>query len=325
MKPPIWFERPVLSDLVDDVAGRVIVLGPPDDGLYQGVEGAVGALAGSGIYDANFMDHAPRVLAIARMGIGVDTVDISEATRRGIAVCNAPDGPTVSTAEHAIMLLLMVAKHTLQSIDRLRRTEEDMYGRNHALELMGKKLGLVGYGRIARRVGAAALGLGMEVMVYDPFISTLPDEVVRAPELAELLSSVDAVSVHIPLTAETRHLFDAAAFATMRDGSIFINTARGGLVDQRALLAAVDSGHLWGAGLDVTEPEPLPSDHPLLQRENVIVTPHVASGTTQGKRNSFTMALDQLIEVAAGNRPSNLVNPAAWERVAARWREEWAT
>jgi phosphoglycerate dehydrogenase-like enzyme len=209
------------------------------------------------------------------------------------------------------------------AIGRLRAGEGDLYARNEAVELMGKTLGVVGYGRIARRVAAAGLGLGMSVSVYDPFVPHVDAGIGRSGSLVELLRGADAISVHVPLTPDTRHMFDAQTFAAMRPGAIFVNTARGGLVDQDALLAAVDSGHLFAAGLDVTDPEPLPVGHPLLDHPHVIVTPHVASGTGQGKRNNFTMALDQLVQIARGRRPPHLVNPEVWPQVVRRRRDLW--
>jgi phosphoglycerate dehydrogenase-like enzyme len=139
-----------------------------------------------------------------------------------------------------------------------------------------------------------------------------------AETLDDLLERADVVSVHIPLTSATAGLFDAARFARMRPGSVFINTARGGLVDHDALVDALDRGHLFGAGLDVTEPEPLPPDHPLLHRDQVVVTPHVASGTDAGKQRLFTSAFSQTIQALDGARPPHLVNPEAWESIVER-------
>ena len=325
MKPPIWFERPILAGADPDPADRVQVLAPTRVDAFAGLEHAVGVLAGVRTYDGSFMDRAPRLLAIARTGIGVDTVDIAEATARGIAVCNAPEGPTVSTAEHAVMLMLMAAKRATVSMDRLRRAETDLYARNEAIELMGKTLGLIGFGRIARRVASAAMALGMYVRVFDPYVTSFPEAVTTAPDLSSLLSTSDVVSVHVPLTESTRHLMDGDAFAAMREGAVFVNTARGGLVDQDALLAAIQSGRLFAAAVDVTEPEPLPPAHPLLHDERILVTPHVASGTSQGMVNNFTMALDQLIQVVGGEQPPHLVNPAVWERLLERRAESLAS
>ncbi len=320
-RPRVWFEREILPDHqpeVDEVLERLVPTQPDDP--FAGLADARGIVAGTLIYDAQMMDRAPHALVIARTGIGVDTVDIPEATTRGIAVCNAPDGPTISTAEHAVGLMLAVAKSVKRSAADLRDAAGDYYARHDAVELDGKTLGLVGFGRIARRVAGAAIGLGMQVRVYDPYVNHngFPNSVTRETELASLLATADVVSVHVPLSAETRHMFDTGAFAAMKPGTVFINTARGGLVDHNALLGALEEGRIFGAGLDVTEPEPLPPDHPLLHRPDVIVTPHIASGTHAGKRRIFRATIAQVVQVLNGERPPHLVNPEVWDHVVAR-------
>jgi D-3-phosphoglycerate dehydrogenase / 2-oxoglutarate reductase len=315
--PPVWFDRPVLPDLAGTIEAACTVLGPatPAD-PYAGVEPAVAALVGAGPYGESFMDRAPGLRVIARTGIGYDSVDVAAATRRGIAVCNTPDGPTTSTAEHAIALLLAVCKRLGPAEAALRSgATSGYYARHRAIELDGKVLGLVGFGRIARRVARIAEGLGMSLVVVDPYLdpASVPSTVRRATTLDEVLRVADVVSIHVPLTGESAGMFDAARFAAMKPGAVLINTARGGLVDQDALLAALEAGRLAGAGLDVTTPEPLPPDHPLLEREDVVVTPHVASATTEGKARMLLMAFEEAMAVVAGRRPKHLVNPEMWD------------
>lgn len=316
----MWFERPVLPDLGPSVAARCTVLGPAtDDDRYAGVDMAVAAIAGSAPYGTAFMERAPHLRVIARTGIGYDAVDVEAATRRGIAVCNAPDGPTVSTAEHAVTLMLLVAKNVKAAESALRAgTSGGYFSRHEGIELDGKVLGLVGFGRIARRVARIAGGLGMRVKVFDPYVdaSAVPGGIGRADTLEALLGAADVVSVHVPLTETSRGMFGAAEFGSMKPGAVFINTARGGLVDNDALIAALDAGRLFGAGLDVTSPEPLPAGHPLLGRDDVVVTPHVASATVDGKVRNLRIAFEQAMAVVEGRRPDHLVNPEVWERVA---------
>lgn len=320
--PRVWFERSVLPDLIDDVVTRVSMLGPatltPED-PYRALPTARGIVAAQYAYDARVMDMAPDLCVIVRTGIGYDTVDLEAATARGIAVCNTPDGPTVSTAEHAFALMLTVAKSVKKSEKELRAGGSNFYARHDAVELEGKFLGLVGYGRIARRVARAALALGMQVGAHDPYLdpSSFPKDVVQVEDFESLLRRSDVVSIHVPATDATRGLFDGAAFELMKEGAILVNAARGTIVDHAALIAALDSGHLRGAGLDVTDPEPLPPDHPLLLRDDVVVTAHVASATADAKRRIFTSAFEQLLDVLAGQRPPHLVNPDVWDRVAA--------
>jgi D-3-phosphoglycerate dehydrogenase len=317
---PIWFERPILPEFAGEVAAACIVLGPATrDDPYAGLGTAAAVIAGARPYDATFMDRAPDLKVISRTGIGYDGVDLVAATARGIAVCNAPDGPTISTAEHAATLMLMVAKNVQPAQASLRAGESEAFAGHRGIELSGKVLGLVGFGRIARHVATIALGLGMEVRCFDPFVAAtdVPNGIARVETLADLLAGADVVSVHVPLTEATSGMFGADQFAAMRPGAVFINTARGGLVDQDALLGALDSGQLFGAGLDVTSPEPLPADHPLLARADVVVTPHIASATAEGKARMFRIAFRQAIAVLDGRRPEHLVNPEVWERFAA--------
>jgi D-3-phosphoglycerate dehydrogenase / 2-oxoglutarate reductase len=318
--PPVWFERSVLPELAATVAAACTILGPAtDDDPYAGVDTAVAAIAGAATYDEAFMERAPDLRVIARTGIGYDAVDVAAATQRGIAVCNTPDGPTISTAEHAVTLMLLVAKNVRTAESALRTGRSGGYYSQHeGIELDGKVLGLVGFGRIARHVARIAGGLGMHIMIFDPFLtaSGVPAGVDRAQTLEVLLRSADVVSVHVPLTETSRGMFGAARFESMKPGAVFINTARGGLVDQDALLSALDTGRLFGAGLDVTSPEPLPVGHPLLSRPDVVVTPHVASATADGKARIFRVAFEQAMAVVEGRRPEHLVNPEVWDRVA---------
>jgi D-3-phosphoglycerate dehydrogenase len=156
----------------------------------------------------------------------------------------------------------------------------------------------------------------MAVVVVDPYVApdTIPATIQRVASLDELLPVADVVSIHVPLSDASRGMFGAAQFDAMKPGAVFVNTARGGLVNQDALLAALDRGHLTGAGLDVTTPEPLPADHPLLARDDVVVTPHVASATRDGKARTFRIAFEQAMAAVEGRRPEYLVNPEVWEQ-----------
>ena len=300
--PPVWFERWPPAATAGEVMRTVELLGPgektPDD-PFRWVTDALGIVAGAWIYDDSVMALGPRLRVISRTGIGVDRVDVAAATARGIAVCNAPDGPTVPTAEHTVALMLAAAK-------RIQRAEA--FRRHSSVELDGKSLGLVGIGRIARRVARIASAIGMHVKAYDPYVAGFPADVQQAATLHEALGA-DVVSLHLPLTEDTRGIIDADALASMPVGAIFVNTARGPLVDHEALLRALDDGHLSAAALDVTDPEPLPDDHPLRHRDDVIVTPHVASATPEGKQRMFQTAFDQVLDVLSGRRPEHIVNP----------------
>ena len=320
MKPTVWFERPPLSQAVDRVASVMSAVAPSslETNPYEHLDEAIGAIVGVLPFDGAVMDRAPELTVIARTGIGYDSVDLSAATERTIAVCNAPDGPTISTAEQAITLALSVAKSVRTCVDRLAAGESDLYARHEAIEFDGKTMGLVGFGRIGRRVARIAHGFGMRVVVYDPYVHDVPVYTESISSLDAVLGQADVVSMHIPMSAATAHICNDEFFSAMRAGGIFINTARGGLVDQEALLRAVNDGRLFGAGLDVTDPEPLPIDHPLLNHDRVVVTPHVAAGTNEAKEGNFLGALAGVESIIAKRRPGNLVNDDVWPALAER-------
>ncbi|MDJ0952397.1 MAG: hydroxyacid dehydrogenase [Acidimicrobiia bacterium] len=316
VRPPVWFEREILPDLYADVSARAVVLGPasasPED-PYRDLVTARGIVASQHLYTGELMDLAPGLRVIARTGIGYDKVDLDAATARGIAVCNTPDAPTISTAEHTIALVLMVAKNVKRSEAELRGGGTDFYARHTGIELEGRTLGLVGFGRIARLVAAMAQGLGMTIAAFDPYVAATEfGSVSRYDTLEQLAAVADVLSLHVPLTAENAGLIDKDLLGALKPGGVLINTARGGLVDLVALEGALESGHLFGAGLDVTDPEPLPPDHPLLHRLDVVVTPHVAAGTAGAKRRIFKAAFNQVIQVLDGTQPQHLVNPEVW-------------
>lgn len=286
---------------------------PPDVELVDGPEHADGVVvAANRPWDDDACRKYPNLKVVARSGIGYDNVDVAACAAHGVAACNTPDAPTVSTAEHALALILTVAKRLKDSEARLAAGNVGGPGRlvgPGALELDGRTLGLVGCGRIGSRLGRYAEALGMTVLVYDPYLEATP--VGELVSLDQLWADADVVSLHAPATPETHHIINPESLGAMRPGVIIINCARGGLVDQVALLAALDSGHVGGAGLDVTEPEPLPPGHSLLGRPNVVVTPHVASTTTVGIVRLIGQALEQALIWLRGGIPEHLLDPAA--------------
>lgn len=327
----IWFERDVpqaYASLFADVAVGICPGDRVGEDPYHLLEQAQAVLAGGRIYDSAAMDRAPHLLVISRTGIGYDTVDVAAATQRGIAVVNAPDAPTIPTAETALALLLNVARSVKQIENDMTRAQErgkklsawDVYV---GIELAGKQLGLVGLGRIGSHVARVGAALGMKVAAYDPHVSAERYEqlqVARADSLADLLGSSDVLSLHLPLNEETQNFMNAERFAQMKRGAIFVNVSRGKLVDEAALAAALDSGHLFGAGLDVTRVEPPLADNPLLRRDNVVITPHIGGASVLGRRRLFEHAMAQILQVLRGERPPHLINAEVWDTVRARWQ-----
>ena len=233
---------------------------------------------------AELMNAAPKLRVIGRAGVGVDNIDLPAATARGIVVMNAPDGNTITTAEHTIALLVALARRVPQANLSLKSGK---WERKNFIgtELQGKTLGIIGLGRIGRVVAKRASALGMKVIAFDPFVVTdsARDLEIELQPIDDVLARADFLTVHTPLTAETRGLVGTDAFAKMKQGVRIINCARGGLIDENALYQAIKSGKVAGAALDVFESEPPPPDHQLLQLDEVIATPHLGASTTEAQ------------------------------------------
>ena len=299
--PVLFFEAALADEYLDLIAGRATAVGPDRSDLA----GADGVIAAGGRWDAAALAAAPRVKVVSRSGVGYDSVDVPSLRAAGIEACYAPDAPTVSTAEHAVALMMAITKD-LPALQGRSSAGLGGFAAPRSLELEGSTLGLVGFGRIARRVAVAGVGLGMRVIAHDPFLPGDTADGIALVPLARLLAESDVVSLHAPATEASHHLIGAETLATMKPGAYLVNCARGGLVDQEALMAALDSGRLAGAGLDVTEPEPLPVGHPLLGHPNVIVTPHIASSTRAGRRRLFEHAVENALAVLDG-RPATVI------------------
>jgi D-3-phosphoglycerate dehydrogenase len=257
--------------------------------------------------DASLIDAASRLKVIGRAGVGVDNVDVDAATRRGIVVANAPESNVVSAAEHTIGLLLALARNIPQAHSALvdGRWERSKWG---GVELADKVLGVLGFGRIGRQVARRALGLQMKVVAYDPFVAAerFRELGVESCSFDEVLARADFLTLHLPLTDETRGSIDAAAIAKTRDGVRLVNAARGDLVDDEALVAALESGKVAGAAIDVFVPEPY--DGPLLHAPNVVVTPHLAASTDEAQDRAGVIVAEQVAAALEGGLVTNAVN-----------------
>ena len=313
----LWTERSISDVIEPDLVSKMDLIGSGTDtpeNPLQVVSGAQAIIAGASIdYNGQFMDKVPDLKVISRTGIGIDNITISDATDRGIAICNTPDGPTISTAEMAITLMLNTAKKVKAYHNAMcSQPQQDFISAYQGLEVNGLMLGLIGLGRIGSRVAGIAKALGMKVYAYDPFITDEHAQnlgIERASSLEWVLSRADVISLHLPLTTDTYQLMNTDRFNLMKRGAILINAARGGLVDESALIQALDTEHLMGAGLDVFDPEPPEVGNPLLQRENVITTPHLAGVTGAGKERMWRMAIENIMAVMHGIKPENIINP----------------
>lgn len=313
MKPKVWLSRAWSDEILAPLREVAEVI----------VEADETSLPGSSVViplreqvTGPFMDRAgPNLKLVIRSGIGLDNIDIPAATRRGILVAHTPDAPTESTAEHAVALLLAAAKRVVVGDMQLRGANlprPAMLG----TEVKGLTLGVIGYGRIGRRVAEiCALGLKMRVLVFDPYLAAslpTPDGITVAASLDTVLAQADFLTLHTPLTRETHHLIGRRELSLMKPGSYLVNASRGPVVDEAALIDALQAGHLAGAGLDVFDPEPPQPDNPLLKMSNVVLTPHIASFTEAGTTAMYTGVVNQTLQVLRGQRPTHLANPEAW-------------
>jgi len=270
---------------------------------------------------AELIARCPKLLCVSASGAGYDTVDVDACTRAGIIVVNQAGMNAGAVAEHTLGMMLSLSKRIAECDRRLHRergfAREEVMGR----DISGKALGLVGIGHIGTRVAKLANAFGMTVLAYDPYVAA--EEVVRRGArpvtLDALLEQADVVSIHCPRTAETLAMIDAPALGRMKNGAMLVTTARGGIVDEAALFAALKSGHLGGAGVDVWEREPPPLQHPLLTLDNVIATFHTAGVTVEARRNMAAQAAEQIVGLLQGDRPPRLVNPEAWPAYRARF------
>lgn len=258
---------------------------------------------------ADLLEHAQRLRVIGRAGAGVDTIDVDAATRRGIVVVNAPGGNAVAAGEHALALMFALARRVAAADASMKRGE---WARSKyvGVELTGKTLGLVGLGRVGSEVARRALGLEMRVLVFDPYV---PDEHARRlglepMELDALLECADFVSLHVPLTDSTRNLISAERMARMRKGAFLVNCARGGLVDQEALIALLDQGHLGGAGIDVYPEEPVDPSDPLPKHPLIVATPHLGASTVEAQLNVAVQVAQEVLAVLADQPTQFAVN-----------------
>lgn len=257
--------------------------------------------------DTELLDRCPSLRVVSNLAVGYDNIDVPACTARGVAACTTPNVLTRTSAEFAIALLMAVARQIVPAARAAREGDWKTWYPFRFLgrDLAGATLGIVGLGRIGSAVAEMATGLGIRV-VYSGGVTN--DNYPRL-ELDELLRTADIVSLHVPATPATRHLIDARALALMRPDAILINTARGSVIDAEALVAALDAGRLSGVGLDVTDPEPLPADHPLYRFDRVTIVPHIASATMTTRKRMSALAAENILAVLARTEPPHCLNP----------------
>ncbi|CAB3814515.1 NAD(P)-dependent oxidoreductase [Achromobacter animicus] len=272
---------------------------------------------------ADLLAQCPQLLCVSSGGAGYDTVDVAACTRAGVAVVNQSGANAASVAEMTFALLLSLVKRLGESEAALRAgtavSREALMGH----EIEGRVIGIVGIGEIGRRVARIATGFGMKVIAYDPLLTDaqIAERGAAPVSFDALLEQADIVSLHCPLNAVTRGMVDAAALRRMNRGALFVSTARGGIHDEDALLAALESGHIAGAGLDVWQVEPPPPRSGLLQRPDVAAAFHTGGVTHEGRRKVAHGSATQILDMLAGRKPARLLNPEVWPRFLARLAE----
>lgn len=341
-KSVVWFDdgkRPNVADLLEKEHGvafqRLSYDAPKADNwtalsaahVYC-ISSTRQELPGEYRCDAGLLARCPELLAVSTSGAGYDTVDAAACTAAGVLVVNQSGANADAVAEHALAMMLSLAKNIPQT-DRSLRSDRRL-SREHfkGWNARGRTLGLVGIGNTGRRLARmCGPGLQMKVLACDPYLSAeeIRERGATKVDLATLLAESRFVSIHCPYNEETRNMIGERELGAMQPGSYLITTARGGIVDEHALAAALESGHLAGAGVDVWNEEPPPPSHPLLALDNVIATHHTAGITHDSRENMRTWNAQQILGILRGERPPRLVNPDAWPRFARRFEGIFGT
>jgi len=317
-RPDVRLDR-LENESADEVAAPILAAAH----AYQ-IGAARDELAPHFHVHAELLRRAPNLLIVSSNGAGYDPVDVEACTAAGVLVVNQSGGNAHSVAEHALAMLLTLSKRIIQADRALRR--EANVNRNALMgtEAQGKTIGIVGLGNVGRRIAALCRGLlGMNVLAYDPYLSAteMAERGGEKVALDDLLRRSDYVSISCPLTKESRGMIGAREFAAMQRHAYFITTARGFIHDEAALVEALRGQLIAGAGLDVWAKEPPPPDHPLLQFDNVLASPHTAGVTTEARENMGRIAAEQMLDALDGKRPPRVINPEVWPAYARRFEQ----
>ncbi|MEM2180026.1 MAG: D-glycerate dehydrogenase [Nitrososphaeria archaeon] len=317
MKPKILTTLELPSNALEKLKEYFIVEGGPDlikdrVNLLNSLKDKVGLLTAPHIkVDKELFEHAPNLMVVSTYSVGYDHIDVPEATRRGIYVCYTPGVLSDCVAEVTWGLILSTYKRISEAerIVRARKWVKGIYKEPLGRDLKGKTLGIIGLGRIGRRVAEIGRCFGMNVIYYDIVKPSDADKLdFQYCDLETLLKNADVVSVHVPLQKETYHLIDESKLRLMKRDAIIVNTSRGAVIDEKALIKALKEGWIMGAGLDVFETEPLPLDSELLDMENVVLSPHRGSASIETRTAMLNLAINNLISVLKGEIPPALLN-----------------
>lgn len=291
-------------------------LPPTKEELLQHVAGVDGILSLlSDPIDADVMQTAgDNLKVISNYAVGYNNIDVLTATQRGIPVGNTPGVLTEATADFAFALMMSAGRRVVEAEKHVRTGKWKTWGPSTLLgvDFAGATLGIIGFGRIGKAMARRATGFGMRILIYDP--TAEPMTGIFKVDLETLYRESDFISLHTPLSPETRHMINADAFSKMKPNAVLVNTARGEIIDQTALYDALKSHKIFAAGIDVSEPEPLPMDSPLFELENLIICPHIASASTTTRENMALIAAGNLLAGLNGNRLPHVVNPEVYQK-----------
>lgn len=328
-KPRIYVTRQIAQEALDLISEKTEMevwageLPPPYETLQEKAGRADGLLTLlTDRIDAPLLEAAPGLKVISNLAVGYDNIEVAEATRRGIVVGNTPGVLTETTADLAFALLMAAARRIAEADQYTRQGRWRTWGPRTLLgqDIHGASLGIIGLGRIGVEMARRARGFGMRILYHGPHRKSEKLEKDLGTEyiadLKDLLASSDFISLHVPLTPSTERLIGQAEFRLMKKTAVFINTARGGIVDQAALYEALSTGGIFAAGLDVTAVEPIPPDDPLLRLSNVVITPHIASASFRTRKKMALMAAENLLAGLRGELPPHCVNPEAFKNLA---------
>ena len=326
-RPRVFVSRIVAEKALEKLSEEADIevwqdeLPPPYEVLSEKVRDAEGLLSLlTDKVDAALMDAAPNLKVVSNLAVGYDNIDVAEATRRGIPVSNTPEVLTSTTADLAFTLLVSAARRVVEAEKFTRAGKWKTWGPALMLgqDIHHATLGIIGLGRIGKEMAKRGKGFDMTVIYYDEYPAPVEIEkqlgLRRVSTLDELLTEADFITIHVPLTEATRHLIGENEFEKMKPTAVLVNSARGPVVDQKALYNALKSGQIFSAGLDVTEVEPIPQDDPLLTLDNVIILPHIASGSFVTREKMALMAADNIIAGLKGKPLPNCVNPEVQQR-----------
>ena len=320
--PRVFITRIIAQEALDKIAKDAHIevwpeeLPPPYEVLLEKARDADGMITLlTDKIDANLMNAAPKLKVVSNVAVGYDNISVGEATKHGIAVSNTPEVLTETTADFTFTLLVAAARRVVEADNYTRKGLWKTWGPKVLLgqDIHHATLGIIGMGRIGAEVAKRGKGFNMKLLYYDERRRSKAEEeqlgVEYVSELTKLLSTADFVTVHVPLLPQTRHLIGATEFSLMKSTAVLVNTSRGPVVDSKALYEALKSGQIFAAGLDVTEIEPIPLDDPLLTLDNIIIAPHIASGSFTTRENMALMAAENLLTRLHGGTPPNCVNP----------------